>query len=172
MEENHWYVYQHVNQVNGKRYIGMTGTSPDHRWGQGYKGCSRFYNAINKYGWDSFSHEVIKEGLTRMEAEALEIELISKYKTQNCRFGYNIMEGGSSPCMSDETKRKISEANKGHDDRGGGAPRKKVICIDTQMIFPSYSSAARWCGSNSSHICYCCKGKAETVKGYHWKYVD
>lgn len=172
MEENHWYVYQHVNQTNGKRYIGITGTSPDHRWGQGYKGCCRFYNAINKYGWDSFTHEVIKENLTKEEAENLEIELISKYKTQNPEFGYNIMEGGHAPHLSDETKEKISNANKGHGDRGGGAPRRKVLCEETQEIFPSCSAAARWCGSNSSHICFCCKGKSETVKGYHWKYVD
>ena len=171
-ENNHWYVYQHINKINGKRYIGITGTSPEHRWGQGYKGCCRFEHAINKYGWDSFSHEIIQDGLTKYEAESLEIALIAEYQTQNPDRGYNIMEGGTAPKLSEETKLKISKANMGHGDRGGGAPRRKVKCVETGELFPSCSAAARWCKSNSSHICYCCKGKAETVKGYHWEYVD
>lgn len=171
-KSDHWQVYQHINQINGKRYIGITGTSAAHRWGQGYKGCRRFYNAINKYGWNAFSHEVIKEGLTKEEAEALEIKLIAEYQTQDPKYGYNIMEGGHAPSLAEETKQKISNANKGHGDRGGGVPKRKVICVETQEVFPSCSAAARWCNSNSSHICYCCKGKHKTAKGYHWEYVD
>lgn len=36
---NNYKVYQHINKVNGKRYIGYTKLSPCNRWknGNGYK---------------------------------------------------------------------------------------------------------------------------------------
>ena len=91
--------------------------------------------------------------------------------TQDERYGYNIMDGGTAPKLSEETKRKISEANKGHGDRGGGVPKRKVLCVETGEIFESCSAAARWCGSNSSHISNACRGNYEKTKGYHWKFA-
>ena len=50
-----WIVYQHISP-NGKSYIGITQQDPEKRWqnGKGYTGQKKFYNAIKKYGWDSF----------------------------------------------------------------------------------------------------------------------
>lgn len=111
-------VYKHTNKINGKIYIGITGRNPEMRWrnGEGYKPKSKkqnayFYNAILKYGWDCFNHEVLFAGLTKEEAEKMEIDLIKKFKSNERDFGYNIESGGnSSGRLSDETKRKISES--------------------------------------------------------------
>ena len=54
--------------------------------------------------------------------------------------------------MLDQTKKKISDANKGHVYRGGGNPKRPVLCVETGRIFESCGDAARWCESNSSHI--------------------
>lgn len=107
-------VYCHTNKINGKRYIGQTCLQPENRWrkGEGYKGCIRFYNAIQLYGWDNFTHEILATGLSKEEADTMEIQLIAEYKTQNSLFGYNIAAGGAS-AMTEETKRKISESHKG-----------------------------------------------------------
>ena len=97
MENNFEYtVYKHVGPT-AKVYVGITKNSLQHRWGtdgSGYKGCPKFWNAIQKYGWDAFRHDIVAERLTFEEASALEIELIAKYTKQNKT--YNIMPGGSS----------------------------------------------------------------------------
>lgn len=66
------------------------------RWqnGQGYRNQSYFNNAIKKYGWDNFSHEVLAENLTQNEAYKLEQYYISLYKSNRREFGYNMSSGG------------------------------------------------------------------------------
>ena len=107
-------VYKHTCP-NGKVYIGITSTSPEKRWqgGKGYK-TQIFYRAIQKYGWDNILHEILFVGLTKKEAEDKEIELIDYYKSNQKEYGYNINNGGSATgVFSEETRRKISEKNKG-----------------------------------------------------------
>ena len=64
-----YYVYRHISP-NGKSYIGITKQEPTRRFqnGNGYKTQRAFYRAIQKYGWDSFKHEILEEGLTEKEA--------------------------------------------------------------------------------------------------------
>lgn len=110
-----WCVYWHENRANGKRYIGITSQKPERRWqnGAGYTGNPRFSNAIKKYGWDGFRHEVLYAGLNKETAERLEMELIAKYQTQDPEHGYNIREGGNVSPIAQETREKISAKNKG-----------------------------------------------------------
>lgn len=115
---NNYTVYMHISP-SGKRYIGITcKKKPEYRWndGKGYKGNEHFYRAIKKYGWDNFQHIIIAKGLSEDEAKWLEIELIREWDTTNRSKGYNITKGGEGTkgwVPSDETRRKISEANKG-----------------------------------------------------------
>ena len=92
-----WKVYCHTNKVNGKKYIGITSGSLRKRFGvegRGYSQSRYFANAINKYGWENFDHDVIADGLTRDEASDLERYLIAKFHTQDKSKGYNIRSGG------------------------------------------------------------------------------
>lgn len=129
-------VYCHTNKLNGKRYFGITSMRPEVRWGSGnnYRSSRHFNFAIEKYGWDGFTHEVIAEGLTKEEACQMEQDLIREHKTTDGRYGYNLSTGGESGAagvvvsaetrakrsaslkgrtQSDETRRKLSEAAKG-----------------------------------------------------------
>lgn len=119
-------VYAHINQVNGKMYVGVTkyGNNPNKRWKNGCayldkdeKGEYRqphFAYAIQKYGWDNFDHEIIALKLTKEEADKFEELLVEKLNLTDSKFGYNIRNGGGSTGdLSDETKKKISESRKG-----------------------------------------------------------
>ena len=111
---NNYTIYMHKNKLNGKIYIGQTSQEPKKRWdnGRGYTDCSRLYNAILKYGWDNFEHIILYQNLSQEEANILEEKLIKQYNTQNDTFGYNIKAGGANRHHSEETKRKIGNANK------------------------------------------------------------
>ena len=112
--ENNYKVYIHIFP-NNKVYIGITRNRTDIRWanGKGYKSQKVMSNAINKYGWKNIEHKVLYENLTKEEAEQKEIELISYYKSNQRKYGYNIQNGGNVHCVSEETKRKISNSTKG-----------------------------------------------------------
>lgn len=117
-----WIVYKHTSPTN-KVYIGITGRSPLVRWnnGKGYLNTKKgkfnqpiMANAIIKYGWDNFTHEILYTGLSKKEAAKIEIELIKYYKDRG--LSYNITDGGEgflgfSP--SKEIREKISKAKKG-----------------------------------------------------------
>ncbi len=83
-------VYKHTDP-NGKVYIGITQNHPQTRWneGGGYEKQTRFYKAIQKYGWIHFKHEIIAAALSKDEAIALENELIIKYNSYDEAYGYN-----------------------------------------------------------------------------------
>lgn len=95
-DKRNWCVYVHISPSN-KYYVGITSQKPEQRWsnGNGYKSCPAFHNAIVKYGWNNFYHEIIAEHLSESEAKRFEIVLIDKLKSSNKNFGYNITLGGS-----------------------------------------------------------------------------
>lgn len=116
MEERTFCVYMHTNKINGKKYIGQTCKKPSKRWGlngEKYRTCPHFYNAIYKYGWENFEHEILFDGLTVDEANEKEKELIEFYKSADDRFGYNIRFGGKNAEMPESIKKKIGDANRG-----------------------------------------------------------
>ena len=94
---NEYCVYKITNKLNGKIYIGMS-KNLKNRWsanGIHYKQSKRFYNAIQKYGWNNFEKIVLVEGLSFEEACDLEVKNISKYNSRDKKIGYNIAEGGN-----------------------------------------------------------------------------
>ena len=112
---NNYCVYRHTSP-NGKMYVGVTRGTTKQRWksGSGYKRQPRFYNAIQKYGWDNFKHEVLMEGLTRQQASLAERLFIGYWRLTERECGYNLSAGGVDFWEhSEETKRKLSELHKG-----------------------------------------------------------
>ena len=115
MNEHNYTVYMHKNKINGKIYIGITRQEPKKRWNNGIGYNNQYFKrAIEKYGFDNFEHLILYERLTQKEAEQKEIELITFYKSNQRKFGYNIANGGNTIGKhSEKTKTKISNAHKG-----------------------------------------------------------
>ena len=112
-------VYLHTNKINYKVYVGQTCQNPNARWnnGNGYKTCTYFYHAIQKYGWDNFEHIIFADNLTKAEADCMERMLIALYHTNSAQYGYNLTDGGEGVAgykMTAEQKQKISNALKNH----------------------------------------------------------
>lgn len=107
-------VYKHTSPSN-KVYIGITCRKPIIRWnnGNGYRNNMYFWNAIQKYGWDNFQHEIIAENLSKENACEMEEKLISEYNSNDRNYGYNISSGGEFPgtgcthIVTDEHKEKM-----------------------------------------------------------------
>lgn len=163
---NNYIVYKHENLVNHKIYIGITCDVPKRRWkaGGGYKHNVYFYNAIKKYGWDNFKHDVLYENLTKEQAEEIEIRLIKKYNSTNKEKGYNIHPGGNS--------RQGQPMPKGYD-----SPRHKVV--ERYDIYGNFireygglRQTQRETGFNYKTIEHCCKGDCKSAYGYQWKYKN
>lgn len=114
MECTSYCVYKHTSP-SGKVYIGITRQAEAKRWknGLGYKSSPHFWNAIQKYGWHSFVHDVLLRDLSEEEACRAEQELIAKYRATDARFGYNDKSGGQvGSHLNDDAKKKISDANR------------------------------------------------------------
>ena len=189
-------VYLHENLINGKRYYGITSEkNPEIRWKKGYKHNKHLTFAFEKYGWDNFAHKVIKNGLTKNEAEDLEVQLISQYKTNNPKFGYNQTSGGGASVFrhSENSKNMMSEHTKGelnpmygkhHDDctiekikenlTNHPNTSKKVLCVETNVAYLSIRDAARQTGIKYQSIQQAAapNGKQRTAGGFHWVYLD
>ena len=148
-------IYKHTNKINGKSYIGQTSQNVKARWsnGSGYKSCPIFYQAILKYGWDNFTHDILEEGLDESVVDEREIYWISYY--DSVRNGYNFSTGGcGNHNFSEEHKKNIQSAVS---EKLG----KSVICLNTKKVYSSINEAYRDTGAN--HIEDCCTGKLKSA---------
>lgn len=176
-------VYIHISP-SGKRYVGVTSQSVERRWqknGAGYRNQKLFWRAICKYGWDSFSHIVVKTGLEEKTAFQLERALIAKYKTQNPQFGYNMTEGGEghtgySPVSS--TRELLSQATKkSWEDKNIAESRirtryKPIVQYTVEGKFVAEYSSLKEAKEvfGPGDFGACANGRYYTCKGFVWRW--
>jgi group I intron endonuclease len=87
-----YYIYKLVSP-NGKIYIGQTNDFDLRMYG--HKRASeridnKLYKCVRKYGWDTFTKEILAEVYGKQNADAMEISLISHYKSAS-RSGLNTL---------------------------------------------------------------------------------
>lgn len=108
------------------------------------------------------------------------LETIEKFKEIKRRLDANpeyrrrLREGhkGISPPnkgkpMSEEQKIKLSIAKRGCEGHG----KKKVLCVETGVIYESLTLAAKETGTNITKIVEVCKHHRHTSNGLHWEYA-
>ena len=142
-----WIVYKHTSP-SGKVYIGITSQKPETRWlnGNGYTANDYFTKAIQKYGWENFSHEILFENMTKEEAEAKEIELIALHNSTDRACGYNISSGGNAPTKGLRWKR----------------PKEGILSGEKHPMF-----GKRLTDDQRKHLHECNSGKKHPQYGTH-----
>lgn len=132
-------VYEHVNKVNNKVYIGITKCNVDKRWdsGRGYINNKDFYSDITRYGWNSFEHNILLTNLDQHTAESVESVLIYKLNTIDKDKGYNLICNHSlreyQPCKTIKRYK----------------PKQSVKCVFEGMMFDSMQELADWLYKNN-----------------------
>ena len=174
-------VYVHINKINGKIYVGRTKRNPTDRYGvngsfylRQDKNSGRylqplFANAINKYGWDNFEHEIVASNLTELESQNFERLLIRMLHSNQKEFGYNMTEGGEdlSNLWSDDRKQKHSNSRK-----------ISVRCIELGLSFDTLAQAVKTTRVSSKEIQKCCWSRVKANRkgrkdknGNHWEFI-
>lgn len=101
---NNFLIYKHTSPI-GKSYIGQTNNykkrCSSHQISK--VSCRAFSNAIKKYGWDNFSHEILMEDLSVDQANYWECHYIKELNTVSPN-GYNLTHGGANGIPSLETR--------------------------------------------------------------------
>ena len=169
-------IYLRPNLINGKKYVGKTTDlkTRQYNWNnltQPYAGPA-INNARAKYGIDNFGFEILKE-CNDDELDYWEKYYIKELNTK-VPYGYNMTEGGDgnngySP--TEETRKKISEAQKGEKHWNYGKhlseeTRKKISIINkgkklSEETRKKLSEAAK--GRKPSELCR--MRQIEAVKG-------
>lgn len=186
-------VYCHTNKINGKKYIGIT-NDIIRRWrckGIEYKPDKdsnqnrTFWNAIQKYGWDNFEHEILVENLTINEAKELEKYYIKYYESfigffdkREDRKGYNSTLGGEGT---------IGLCGKLHHNYGKKISKEQIdfikennskeICqysLDGYLIkkWRSLSEASKEMNIDMKSLWECLNGRRIQRHGYVWRYAN
>lgn len=194
---NNYIIYKYTSP-SGKVYIGQTSQKiyKRSRGGAGYVHCKYFYAAIEKYGWENFTREILKENLTLNEANYWEQYYIQFYHSNDRTKGYNITSGGNNHTLSEEGREKLSEnmtknnpmrnpeiAEKVAQKRRGvklsqqacnnisNGHKKQVECIETGEIFESRQAAAKAYKVSPSGIGRAAIGEQKTSARKHWRYI-
>lgn len=159
------YIYRFIGPT-GKSYIGQTCQDPIRRKEQHKHSAevgnikTKFYNAIRKYGFDSFDFLIVKtitgeKEEVKSELDQLETYYIGKYDSYNN--GYNMTIGG---------------------DTSGKTCGKQVSSYDKDgnyiATFESCAEAAKTLGHNesSSTIGKCARREYGTAIGLQWRFGD
>ena len=108
-------VYKITNKINGKKYIGKTEYSLEHRWNRHLSSARngskfRFHSAIRKYGEDCWDLSVIETYLTEDEnfINDKETHFIKLFESDTKK-GYNATSGGTGGWMLPRCSPEVQE---------------------------------------------------------------
>lgn len=183
-------VYKATNALNLDFYIGLTcqylcqRRSKHRALALNKNSPTHFHRAIRKYGWESFSFEVVAEFKNYDDAKAEEIRLIAELRP-----AYNMTKGGDGSVgykHTPEMCKEFSRRNTGRPGfwkgkklpphvvemmraRGKKNPNKErilkcgpksirraVVCLDDGAEYESIAAAAMHYGVNSSQVSQVC----------------
>jgi len=121
------FIYKTTNLINKKIYIGRYSGQRSSYLGSG----KLIKKAIKKYGKENFCREILEEGIENNDIlNEREIYWIAFYDSTNSDIGYNIVQGGQGTLgfsVSEETKKKLSDLNRGENNPRFGKPLTQEV---------------------------------------------
>lgn len=182
------FVYITTNHVNGKQYIGQRKYDKQGKWKE-YLGSGIILSrAIEKYGLENFSKEIIEECKTKKILNDREIYWINYYNAVESDNFYNIASGGDGgntiAGYTDDQRNllstKLSDMRKGIINIGkNNGNSRRVICINTMKVFDTINEASIYYNVDKDAIQQCCSGAnkrktAGEINGERmiWEYYD
>ncbi len=117
LQEFYGVVYIVTCSVNGKQYVGQTTAKDPLKYIRGHFNSARnggkklLYNAIRKYGVNSFTSEIIWRCPDKVSLDTSEDSFIKLFETLSPN-GYNLRGGGHSGKFVEEIKLKIGVLSK------------------------------------------------------------
>ena len=143
-------IYCATNKVNNKRYVGKTTKSFEERKKEHLKQTKykkyHFYRSIKKYGEESFTWEILQDNIPNFLLDTCETYWIDYFDT--FYRGYNSTTGGEGGLVSEETKKKISEAQTGQKNHMFG--KKNIFLSRTGIEHHRYGKASPMKGRKHS----------------------
>ena len=158
-KEEFGFIYRYISPSN-KSYIGQTINSLQQRAknGHNYKNSTYFYNAIQKYGFENFSWEILGE---------FPIEILSKKEIYYIQL-YNTMVPNGYNLRTEEQNLNYTNNN-----------TKTKRCINKYDLqgnfikqFDSIKDAAYDNGVKPEAISRCCRGITKRSGDYIYQYAD
>lgn len=114
------FVYKIENAINGKVYIGITTRKYTRRFSEHKNNLNKnrhrnkhLQSSWNYYGSTAFNFKMLMQCYDKKELLKKEEYFIKLYNSNNSVNGYNKSSGGEYPVFSEESRKKISIANKG-----------------------------------------------------------
>lgn len=173
IKEPYGFIYITTNMINGKRYIGQRKFRKDWKY---YLGSGKaIKRAIARYGRENFIRNIVAIAYSREELDNLEIEWINNHNAIYSYDYYNIAEGGNGNSLAGKTdeevklikqamsKRVRGNRNPMYGKYGSLNPHSKsVICVNTNEVFDSLTSASRKYNLDISSLTKCCNGKVNS----------
>lgn len=215
------FVYITTNLINGKRYIGRKIFDSKNNWVDYIGSGAYFQKAVKKYGKENFSRNIIDIAYSNDELNNKEIEYIRFFNATESPDFYNIESGGQKYPLSEhtkklisenhanlagenhpmygkhhteETKRKISEVQKGKIPVNKGKPMSQeqkeklkeawkhrelkvshhriVKCLESGKVYNSIQDASDDTGIKYSSIVAVLSGRRNQVFKNHFVYVE
>lgn len=181
-------IYVFTNMLNGKKYVGETLNMQQRIRSYKWEKANRpFTSALRKYGWEGFDVQITYYPYAdKVFLVNIEYLLIKAY---NCLAingkGYNVCEMGADKTnfkYSAESKIKMSESHKGK--KFSAETRSKMSKVKNKpvaqytksgilvAVFPSAKEAEKITGINNSRISQNCLGKANSAKGFKWRFAQ
>jgi group I intron endonuclease len=145
-------VYKITNKINGKKYIGKTEYSLEHRWNRHLSSARngskfRFHSAIRKYGEDCWDLSVIETYQTEDEnlINEKESHFINLFESDTKK-GYNATSGGTGGWMLPRCPQEVQEEwRNGAIIRNTGSGNPNYSGYSDEDLIPGLKRLIKYC---------------------------